>query len=130
MSSDELTKSVAKRLLVLQRSINLIQFIRLQIQHFISVFCSLCKIYCNILPILVDSNFCVRSKESLGYDNNRVCLIRLFQVGGIPDFIFFPHSIRNIKLEKRNLMLTHTGILRFYPPLWFCKLPVVCAASR
>ena len=39
MSSDELKKSVAKRLLVLQRSINLIQFIRLQIQHFISAFC-------------------------------------------------------------------------------------------
>jgi hypothetical protein len=38
MSSDELKKSVAKRLLVLQRSINLIQFIRLQIQHFISAF--------------------------------------------------------------------------------------------
>ena len=63
MSSDELKKSVAKRLLVLQRSINLIQFIRLQIRHFVSA--SLWEIYCNILPILVDSNFRIRTKEGL-----------------------------------------------------------------
>lgn len=63
MSSDELKKSVAKRLLVLQRSINLIQFIRLQIRHFISA--SLWEIYCNILPILVDSSFRIRTKEGL-----------------------------------------------------------------